>query len=68
MIVIGENSGQGTPFEEMIQNASTQLECEDTLSSDEAFMLYTSGTTSAPKGIVHAHSWLIATGETVGKG
>jgi acetyl-CoA synthetase len=67
VIVIGENGGRGTPFEEMIRDASPQLDCADTRSSDEAFMLYTSGTTSAPKGIVHAHSWLIATGETVGR-
>ena len=66
-LVIGENSGQGTPFKEAVKDSSTQLECVDTSSNDEAFMLYTSGTTSAPKGIVHTHSWLIATGETVGK-
>jgi acyl-coenzyme A synthetase/AMP-(fatty) acid ligase len=67
LIVIGESGGRGTPFEEAVKDSSTQLECADTSSSDEAFMLYTSGTTSAPKGIVHTHSWLIATGETVGK-
>ncbi|MCH8320105.1 MAG: acyl-CoA synthetase [Acidobacteria bacterium] len=67
IIVIGEGGNQGIPFEEMIQDASTELECADTKSSDEAFMLYTSGTTSIPKGIVHAHSWLIATGEPIAK-
>lgn len=67
LIIIGENDNHGIPFGEAIKNHSTELECARTKSSDEAFMLYTSGTTSAPKGIVHAHSWLIATGETVGK-
>jgi len=67
VIVIGESGNQGIPFEEMIQNASPELQCADTESCDEAFMLYTSGTTSAPKGIVHAHSWLIATGDPIAK-
>ncbi len=65
LIVIGENAAQGTPFEEAVKDSSTELKCADTSSSDEAFMLYTSGTTSAPKGIVHSHSWLIATGEPI---
>ncbi|MCZ6485742.1 MAG: acyl-CoA synthetase [Acidobacteria bacterium] len=67
LIVIGESSDQGISFAEMIKDASTELKCEDTESSDEAFMLYTSGTTSVPKGIVHAHRWLIATGEPIAK-
>ena len=65
LIVIGGNAAQGTPFEEAVKDSSTELKCADTSSSDEAFMLYTSGTTSAPKGIVHSHSWLIATGEPI---
>ena len=67
LIVIGESGDQGISFEEMIRDASTELKCVDTKSSDEAFMLYTSGTTSAPKGIVHPHRWLIATGEPISK-
>lgn len=29
-----------------------------------AFMVYTSGTTGRPKGIVHAHRWIISQGDT----
>lgn len=35
----------------------------DTAADDPAFMCYTSGTTGRPKGIVHAHRWIVARGD-----
>ena len=35
----------------------------DTAADEPAFMVYTSGTTGRPKGIVHAHRWVVALGE-----
>ena len=35
----------------------------DTARDEPAFMVYTSGTTGRPKGIVHAHRWVVALGE-----
>lgn len=36
----------------------------DTAADDPAFFVYTSGTTGRPKGIVHAHRWVIALGDS----
>lgn len=38
--------------------------CADTAADEPAFMVYTSGTTGRPKGIVHAHRWIIALGDS----
>ena len=35
----------------------------DTRSDEPAFIVYTSGTTGKPKGIVHAHRWIVALGD-----
>lgn len=52
-------------FEELIDKANDQpFETADTSSEDPAFFVYTSGTTGRPKGIVHAHRWVIALGDS----
>jgi acyl-coenzyme A synthetase/AMP-(fatty) acid ligase len=35
----------------------------DTAAGESAFIVYTSGTTGKPKGIVHAHRWIVALGD-----
>ncbi|MDG6939231.1 MAG: acyl-CoA synthetase [Nitrososphaerota archaeon] len=54
--------GKG-PIEEASKDESDRLLAHDTSADDLAFILYTSGTTAFPKGVPHAHRWLVAMGE-----
>lgn len=60
IVARGATSGE-TAFEDMIRGGS--VETADTSADEPAFMCYTSGTTGRPKGIVHAHRWIIARGD-----
>ena len=43
---------------------ATPYPTADTAANEPAFFVYTSGTTGRPKGIVHAHRWVIALGDS----
>lgn len=52
-------------YEDLIAGApDSSFPTADTASNDPAFFVYTSGTTGRPKGIVHAHRWVIALGDS----
>lgn len=54
-----------TALEALIDTApDTAFETADTDANEPAFFVYTSGTTGRPKGIVHAHRWVIALGDS----
>ncbi len=46
-------------FKSLMQHASEELRIAQTDPEDYAFMLYTSGTTGKPKGVVHCHKAIV---------
>lgn len=50
-------------YEEMVQSQA-ESDFMQTDANEPAFIVYTSGTTGKPKGIVHAHRWIVALGDS----
>ena len=51
------------PFDRLPKNPGTTVKYAETAADEPAFIVYTSGTTGKPKGIVHAHRWIVALGD-----
>jgi acyl-coenzyme A synthetase/AMP-(fatty) acid ligase len=65
-LVVARGAAAGeVSFEALIADADgTHLAAADTAADEPAFYVYTSGTTGRPKGIVHAHRWVVALGDS----
>lgn len=54
-----------TTYSDMVAGAGEPVATVDTDAMDPAFMCYSSGTTGTPKGILHAHRWVITLGDPI---
>ena len=66
VVCSGEAARNEISFADLEGNSSTTVAPADTGSDEPAFIVYTSGTTGKPKGIVHAHRWIVALGDLNG--
>jgi acyl-coenzyme A synthetase/AMP-(fatty) acid ligase len=63
VVCAGDAAPGEIPFASLLHDSGTIVRSADTAAGEPAFIVYTSGTTGNPKGIVHAHRWIVALGD-----
>jgi acetyl-CoA synthetase len=63
VVCVGDAEPGDISFTWLLENSGTSVNSADTAAEEPAFIVYTSGTTGKPKGIVHAHRWIVALGD-----
>jgi acyl-coenzyme A synthetase/AMP-(fatty) acid ligase len=63
IVCAGEAEPDEISFASLAQHRGITVTAADTAADEAAFIVYTSGTTGKPKGIVHAHRWIVALGD-----
>ena len=63
VVCAGESESAEISFASLTHDRGTTVKASDTAADEPAFIVYTSGTTGKPKGIVHAHRWIVALGD-----
>ena len=58
-------AGDGLRWDSLMASASPNFVAVPTGARELAFIMYTSGTTGEPKGVEHAHRWVLGTGDPV---
>jgi acetyl-CoA synthetase len=58
VIVVG-GRGDGLSFDHLLGNGSSELTVAATGAEDPILLMYTSGTTGNPKGVLHAHRYVL---------
>ena len=59
-VVVAGGEGPGLGWGDLLSRGSARFTTADTAAEDPALLMYTSGTTGAPKGALHAHRVLAA--------
>ncbi len=65
IIIIDDAYDDQILYDDLMKEASRNLEIEPTKSEDMSFFCYTSGTTGNPKGVVHLHRWVLGNDPSV---
>ena len=63
VVCAGDAAPGEISFASLLEPSGASVSTAETAADEPAFIVYTSGTTGKPKGIVHAHRWIVALGD-----